>query len=263
LAAARDEPEGGVMIHNHPSGVLEPSDADLGVAAGLWEQGLGTAITDNAATSLYVVVEPPEPRIRIALDAEALEAVVAPDGALAGQHRDYEDRPGQRDMIRRVAETYNEGRVLLVEAGTGTGKSLAYLLPAARWALDNDERTVVSTATINLQAQLAAKDLPMVARLLDEEHDTRAEDGGDAPAASGLTWALVKGRGNYIRPHFGNGSTRPTTGRCRTFRFFRRTTYGRKCAATRTSACGPGVPIFNAASISFLGAAPPRPGFSW
>lgn len=187
LAAARGEPQGGVMIHNHPSGLLEPSDADLGVAARLWDEGLGTAITDNGVTDLYVVVEPPEPRVRVALDPDALEAVVAPGGALASRHAEYEDRPGQREMIRRVAATYNDGGVLLAEAGTGTGKSLAYLLPAARWALDNDERTVVSTATINLQSQLAAKDLPLVARLLD--------DGGDGPA---LTWALVKGRGNYV-----------------------------------------------------------------
>lgn len=188
LAAARGEPEGGVMIHNHPSGRLEPSDADLGVAASLWEQGLGTAITDNRVSELYVVVEPPKPRERVALDVDALEAVVAPGGVLSGLHAGYEDRPGQREMIRRVAETYNDGGVLLVEAGTGTGKSLAYLLPAARWALDNDERTVVSTATINLQSQLAAKDLPLVARLL----------GADGEEGDGLAWALVKGRGNYV-----------------------------------------------------------------
>lgn len=186
LAAARDEPEGGVMIHNHPSGLLEPSDADLGVASRLWEEGLGTAITDNAVSTLYVVVEPPEPRVRVALDPDELERLVAPGGALSGRHLGYEDRPGQRAMIRAVAERYNEGGVLLVEAGTGTGKSLAYLLPAARWALDNEERTVVSTATINLQSQLAEKDLPLVARLLSSDAERE------------LTWALVKGRGNYI-----------------------------------------------------------------
>ncbi len=184
LAAARDEPQGGVMIHNHPSGVLEPSEADLAVAARLWEEGLGTAITDNGATALYVVVEPPRPRERVALDLAELESLVAPGGPLSARHVGYEDRPGQREMIRRVADAYNEGGVLLVEAGTGTGKSLAYLLPAARWALDNEERTVISTATINLQSQLAAKDLPLVARLLPDGED--------------LTWALVKGRGNYL-----------------------------------------------------------------
>ena len=182
LAVAKDAPQGGVMIHNHPSGLLEPSEADMGVAARVWEEGLGTAITNNMATDLYVVVEPPRPRVRVPLDLDALEALVAPGGPLSTRHPGYEDRPGQREMIRVVGETFNEGGVAMVEAGTGTGKSLAYLLPAARWALDNEERTVLSTNTINLQEQLVGKDLPMVAELL----------GGE------LSWAMVKGRGNYI-----------------------------------------------------------------
>ncbi len=182
LAVARDVPEGGLMIHNHPSGRLEPSDADLGVAARVWEEGLGTAITDNDASTLYVVVEPPRPRERLPIDVDALAELVGPGGPLAARFDGYEDRPGQREMLRLIAERYNEDGIALVEAGTGTGKSLAYLLPAAAWALRNEERTVVSTATINLQEQLVGKDLPLVNDLV----------GGD------LTWALVKGRGNYV-----------------------------------------------------------------
>jgi ATP-dependent DNA helicase DinG len=154
LVAARDSPEGGVMLHNHPSGDLEPSQADMGVAAQLYEQGLGTAIVDNEATRLYVVVEPPMPRELVDLDVVELERVLAPGGPLAERHDGYEDRPGQREMLREIAERFNEGGVTIVEAGTGTGKSLAYLLPAARWARENKERTVVSTNTINLQEQL-------------------------------------------------------------------------------------------------------------
>ncbi|MSR36318.1 MAG: helicase, partial [Gemmatimonadetes bacterium] len=182
VAAAQDAPTGALMIHNHPSGVLEPSHADLAVAARVWEQGLGTALVDNAATRLYVVVEPPAPRVVTPLDLDALEALIGPTGPLAALHPEYEDRPGQRRMLRLIGERYNEGGVAITEAGTGTGKSLAYLLPAAAWAIQNGERTVISTATINLQEQLVGKDLPMVRDLL----------GGD------LTWALVKGRGNYI-----------------------------------------------------------------
>ena len=85
-------------------------------------------------------------------------------------------------MLRGVADSFNEGGIAVVEAGTGTGKSLAYLLPAVRWAQENRERTVVSTNTINLQEQLAGSDLPLVQRIL----------GAD------VRWALVKGRGNYI-----------------------------------------------------------------
>ncbi|MEQ9399116.1 MAG: helicase C-terminal domain-containing protein [Longimicrobiales bacterium] len=182
LAASRDAPEGGVMLHNHPSGVLEPSEADMRVAAQLYEQGIGTAITDNEGAGLYVVVEPPRPRVRVPLDPDELEAVVAPGGALADRHDGYEDRPGQRAMLREVVRVFNDHGVSVIEAGTGTGKSLAYLLPAARWAQENGERTVVSTNTINLQEQLAGKDLPLVQELLGEE----------------VPWALVKGRGNYI-----------------------------------------------------------------
>ncbi len=182
LAAARDARPGEVLIHNHPSGLLEPSDADLAMAARIYEEGLGTAIVDNEARSLYVVVEPPTPRERTLLDPEEVESLLAPDGPLARTHTRFEDRPGQRRMARRIAERYNEGGVLVVEAGTGTGKSLAYLLPSALWALRNGERTVVSTNTINLQEQLVGKDLPLVQGILGSE----------------LTWSLVKGRGNYI-----------------------------------------------------------------
>jgi len=182
LAAARDAEAGEILLHNHPSGVLEPSDPDLAMAARVYEHGLGTGIVDNEARSLYVVVEPPAPRSRDMLDPEQVEAVLAPGGPLARRHRAFEDRPGQRTMARQVAERYNEGGVLVVEAGTGTGKSLAYLVPAALWALANGERTVVSTNTINLQEQLVGKDLPLVRDLVGPE----------------LQWSLVKGRGNYV-----------------------------------------------------------------
>lgn len=181
LVAAKGAPQGGVMIHNHPSGGLEPSDADMRVAGHLYEQGLGTAIVDNDASAMYVVVEPPAPKERVLLEAEALDAVLAPGGALSHRYPGYEDRPGQRDMLAAVSQRFNDGGIALVEAGTGTGKSLAYLLPAVRWAQENGERTVVSTNTINLQEQLAGKDLPLVQQLVGE-----------------VEWALVKGRGNYI-----------------------------------------------------------------
>ena len=182
LAAAADARTGEIMLHNHPSGVLEPSDADLRVASRLYEEGVGSAIVDNFARALYVVVEPPPPSTLEPLDIPGLEALAAPGGALSRVHDRYEDRPGQRAMLAEVARGYNQGGVTLVEAGTGTGKSVAYLLPAARWAVRNKERTIVSTNTINLQEQLVAKDLPLVRALLGEE----------------FRWALMKGRGNYI-----------------------------------------------------------------
>ncbi|MFH1763379.1 MAG: JAB domain-containing protein, partial [Gemmatimonadota bacterium] len=182
LAASRDAPQGSVMIHNHPSGDLEPSGADLAVAATLYEAGLGTAIVNNDATDIYVVVEPPAPRVVEPLELDELDAFLSPGGPLSASHPAFEDRPGQREMALLVGRRYNEGGVGLVEAGTGIGKSIAYLLPAALWALRNGERTVVSTNTINLQEQLVGKDLPLLEKTLGQD----------------LRWSLVKGRGNYV-----------------------------------------------------------------
>ena len=181
LVAARDAAMGGVMLHNHPSGALEPSDADIRIAGQLYDQGVGTVIVDNAAKHLYVVVEPPEPKERVALNPDELSDILAPGGSLSEFYEAFEDRPGQREMLEVVTHQFNQGGVAIIEAGTGTGKSLAYLLPAAYWSRNNKERTVISTNTINLQEQLTTKDLPLVRAL-----------GGD------VEWALVKGRGNYV-----------------------------------------------------------------
>ena len=86
LALVKNPEPGGLLIHNHPSGLLEPSEADFSVAAQLWEQGLGFAITDNRAAELYVVVEPPESDDRDPLDLAALDADLGPGGPLALRH---------------------------------------------------------------------------------------------------------------------------------------------------------------------------------
>ncbi|MGH7475549.1 MAG: JAB domain-containing protein, partial [Longimicrobiales bacterium] len=182
LAAAGGAEAGMLVLHNHPSGELEPSDADFRVAAELHDRGLGLAIVDNAVTDLYVVVEPGRARSRETIDPAAVEAVLEPGGALAREHRHYEDRPTQRAMAAAVAARFNDGGVLLAEAGTGTGKSVAYLVPALRWAIANRERVIISTNTINLQEQLVGKDLPLLRRAMAEP----------------FRFALVKGRGNYV-----------------------------------------------------------------
>jgi len=182
LAAVRGAEPGSVVIHNHPSGQLDPSDADLQIAAELYEAGLGMVIVDNEARELYVVVEPPPLRDYEPLDLDELESILAPGGALSRGHPRYEDRPSQREMAIAIGEVYNDGGVLLAEAGTGTGKSVAYLVPAIRWSVQNRERTVVSTNTINLQEQLVERDLPFLRRTLGEP----------------FTFSLVKGRRNYV-----------------------------------------------------------------
>jgi len=174
---------GELLLHNHPSGGLEPSEPDLQVAARMHDLGVGFAITDNDASQLYVVVEVPAPQILVPLDLNAIDGDLGPGGVVASRHRDYEDRQGQRDYARAVARLYNLGGIGLLEAGTGIGKSLGYLLPALRWSAANGERTVVSTNTINLQEQLVGKDLPFLADTLTDQP---------------VRFALLKGWRNYL-----------------------------------------------------------------
>ncbi|MCU0620840.1 MAG: hypothetical protein MUC69_04975 [Gemmatimonadales bacterium] len=176
---------GEMLLHNHPSGRLAPSGADLMVAARLHDNGVGFGIVDNDATQLYVVVEVPRPQQHVPLDTLDVVAELAEGGRVARAMGQFEDRQGQRDMCAHLVDAYNDGGVLLLEAGTGVGKSFAYLLPALAWARRNGERTVVSTATINLQEQLVGKDLPFLRDALREtEH--------------AATFALLKGWRNYL-----------------------------------------------------------------
>src|SRR6185295_11430685 len=121
---------GEVVIHNHPSGTLQPSDADLNVAAALGNNGVGTYIVNNAVTDIYVVVEPHITTTAARLDHAHAAALLVPGGAVAGRLAGYEHRPQQLEMLNAVVDAFNQDTTLTVEAGTGTGKSLAYLLPA-------------------------------------------------------------------------------------------------------------------------------------
>ena len=176
---------GEMLLHNHPSGRLDPSVPDLNVAATLHDGGVGFGIVDNSAESLYVVVEVPHDREVKRIDPFDVIATLGEHGPVARVLGRYEDRPTQRDMAAYVADAYNDGGVLLLEAGTGVGKSFAYLIPALAWARANGERTVVSTNTINLQEQLVGKDLPLLRQAL-------------ATADYTPTFALLKGWRNYL-----------------------------------------------------------------
>src|SRR3990172_7815408 len=118
------------------------------------------------------------------LDVDELAALLEHAGPFSKHFPNYEFRPEQVQMLRAVARAFSEGRHLMVEAGTGTGKSVAYLIPAAQWALQNGERVVVSTNTLNLQDQLINKDVP------------------DLQQALGLDFraTVLKGRSNYLCP---------------------------------------------------------------
>jgi ATP-dependent DNA helicase DinG len=173
---------GDVVIHNHPSGILAPSPADLDVASILGNQGVGFYIIDNLAERCYQAVGPFARATLERIAYPEIERAFAPDGILAKGLKGYEHREEQTRMAFSVAEAFNEDRVAVIEAGTGTGKSLAYLVPAILWGVRNRERVVISTNTINLQEQLTKKDLPFLRR-----------HGGVEFRA-----VLVKGRSNYI-----------------------------------------------------------------
>jgi DNA polymerase-3 subunit epsilon/ATP-dependent DNA helicase DinG len=126
------------------------------------------------------------------LDIDQITAFFAPEGPLGQHFPGYEPRPSQVDMARAVARAFNHGDALLVEAGTGTGKSLAYLAPAAFFAATRGERVVISTNTINLQDQLFFKDIPALQQIMAAGNPTSARH--DPP----FTAALLKGRGNYL-----------------------------------------------------------------
>ena len=101
-----------------------------------------------------------------------------PQGRLAATLDGYEERPAQQQFSKAVGQVLRDGGLLLAEAGTGTGKTLAYLLPA----VELGRRVVISTGTKNLQEQLVAKDIPLLARALGRE----------------LSVAVMKGRANYL-----------------------------------------------------------------
>ena len=123
------------------------------------------------------------------IDVDAATDMLEVDGPFARTMQGFEHRPQQIAMARSVAEAINDGQRLIVEAGTGVGKSLAYLLPAALYAARNGRRVVISTNTINLQEQIIEKDIPSLLAALE---DTRWISGGE------VQYALLKGRANYL-----------------------------------------------------------------
>ncbi len=171
-----------ILVHNHPSGTLEPSDADLSIAARYSEQGTGFCIIDNDCRSVYVVVEPFLAPTERPIDPDEISSLLGPEGPFARDFSAYETRPSQLELCAAISRVFNTGSVGVFEAGTGVGKSFAYLLPALRWAVQNRDRVIISTGTINLQQQLADKDIPRAISLTGED----------------ISFIMLKGRQNYL-----------------------------------------------------------------
>lgn len=124
------------------------------------------------------------PENPVPLDPDEIASVLEYGGPFSRYFESFEQRPEQVDMLRAVANALSYGSHLMVEAGTGVGKSFAYLVPAALFALQNNTRVVVSTNTINLQDQLIQRDLPNLSQALDLD----------------FRFAVLKGRSNYLCP---------------------------------------------------------------
>jgi ATP-dependent DNA helicase DinG len=108
----------------------------------------------------------------------------SPSGLLSRSGLEFEHRKGQYEMARAIEKAFADKRHLIVEAGTGTGKTLAYLLPALRLARERQQRIIISTGTKNLQEQLFFKDVPFLESILGP-----------------LKVCYMKGRGNYLCRH--------------------------------------------------------------
>jgi DNA polymerase-3 subunit epsilon/ATP-dependent DNA helicase DinG len=146
-------------------------------AKGLAPKGQAPIYQPKSEAKPLRPIDPPKP-----IETGAIAALLETGGAFERTFPHFEHRTQQVKMLRAVAEAFNNGQHLMVEAGTGTGKSIAYLLPAIHWAAQNGQRVVVSTNTINLQEQLAAKDVPDLQKILPFEF--RA--------------AVLKGRSHYL-----------------------------------------------------------------
>ena len=171
-----------VLIHNHPSGVLKPSEADLEVASKANQNSMGFFIIDNAATEVYVVLEVPKKKKIVPIEENEAVRYLSKDGSFAKKQKNFEERPTQLELMRNIVHSFNENKIGIFEAGTGVGKSFAYLIPSMMWAIQNDERVVISTGTINLQQQLIEKDVPQASLILGKN----------------VKSVLLKGRQNYV-----------------------------------------------------------------
>lgn len=150
---------------------------------------INSATTDQPAGSRlfapFTAAKPfPTPERTAPIATETVTNIFTEQGTLAQGLPSYEQREQQGQMAEHVTRAFNEARHMMIEAGTGTGKSLAYLVPAILWAVENNQRIVISTNTIALQDQLIHNEIPLLKALLAVDFEV----------------AAVKGRSNYLCP---------------------------------------------------------------
>ncbi len=116
------------------------------------------------------------------LSIEKTAAFISVGGPLSLQYENFEERKSQIELLKYISRAFNNEQLGVFEAGTGVGKSYAYLIPSALWSLQNNEKVIISTGTINLQSQLCDKDIPAVENIIGKK----------------IKYILMKGRQNYI-----------------------------------------------------------------
>ncbi|MCX5773861.1 MAG: DEAD/DEAH box helicase [Fusobacteria bacterium] len=168
---------GEVVIHNHPSGNLTPSMPDIALSSFVGNMGCGSYIIDNTVENIYVIVP-----IKKSVPPQDVEDFFGINSKILENFPNFEPRAEQLAMAKIVQECLNENSKCIIEAGTGTGKTLAYLIPSLSYALQNKKKVVISTNTINLQEQLLHKDVPLAKKILGKN----------------FKYELVKGRANYL-----------------------------------------------------------------
>ncbi len=136
-----------------------------------------------------------------AIQRSTIQRMFSTSGVLGRMFPGYEQRDAQVTMSQAVADGFNRGQHVIVEAGTGTGKGMAYLIPAALHAMERGQRVVLATHTINLQDQLYFKDIPKLIEMFDAELHHQSEEGKTYIPDVALQSALLKGRSNYLCLH--------------------------------------------------------------
>jgi len=171
------------VIHNHPNGSLIPSDQDLYLAEKLMNMsGISSVIINNDVTVARIIFFLPFSEREVKkIKKEDILKYFKKDGPFSSID-DFEERESQIKMAEKVLDAFNENKKVIIEAPTGTGKSLSYLIPSIFWAIINREKVIISTYTKNLQHQLVDKDLFFLKNNLEQR----------------FSYSIIKGRGNYL-----------------------------------------------------------------
>ncbi|MGL4946301.1 MAG: ATP-dependent DNA helicase [Cetobacterium sp.] len=171
--------KGEVIIQHHSGLHLYPSDEEVEIALAYSNKLDGASyIVNDEVTEIYVIVE----LLQKINEKINIKPYFEKKGLLAGAFDEFEYRKEQLEMAEIIEKGLNTETKVIVEAGTGTGKTLAYLIPAIEWSIKNKKRVVISTNTINLQEQLLNKDIPIAKKVIQDD----------------FNYMLVKGRGNYL-----------------------------------------------------------------